>query len=146
MTSRGREDDLESPRIRCWARRRVPGEEDAWQGWEDSAVPPEKLGNYLRDFRKLLDKYDYDATLYGHFGQGCIHTRIDFDLKTEEGIAKFRRFMDEAADLVVRYGGSLSGEHGDGQARGGIAPEDVRPGADPGLSRVQVDLGPAMEA
>jgi len=90
----------------------------AWPGWEDSAVPPDKLGNYLRDFRKLLDKYDYDGSLYGHFGQGCLHTSTDFDLETRDGIRSFRSFVEEAADLVVRYGGSLSGEHGDGQARG----------------------------
>jgi len=95
----------------------VPGEKVRWAGWEDSAVPPDKLGNYLRDLRKILDKYLYSANFYGHFGQGCLHTRIDFELDTKEGIEKFRSFINEAADLVVRYGGSLSGEHGDGQAR-----------------------------
>jgi len=95
----------------------VPGEKARWPGWEDSAVPPDKLGNYLRDLRKLLDKYLYGASFYGHFGQGCLHTRIDFELDTHEGIEQFRSFINEAADLVVRYGGSLSGEHGDGQAR-----------------------------
>lgn len=90
----------------------------AWPGWEDSAVAPERLGSYLRDFRKLLDKYGYDGSLYGHFGQGCLHTSTDFDLTTADGIRAFRAFVDEAADLVLRYGGSLSGEHGDGQARG----------------------------
>ncbi len=95
----------------------VPGNKPRWAGWEDSAVPPDKLGNYLRDLRKLLDKYLYGASFYGHFGQGCLHTRIDFDLETHEGIEKFRSFLNEAADLVVHYGGSLSGEHGDGQAR-----------------------------
>jgi FAD/FMN-containing dehydrogenase/Fe-S oxidoreductase len=95
----------------------VPGEPDAWPGWEDSAVAPEKVGNYLRDLRQLYDKYDYNPALYGHFGQGCIHCRVDFDLYTAPGVAKYRSFMDEATDLVVRYGGSLSGEHGDGQSR-----------------------------
>lgn len=95
----------------------VPGEKARWAGWEDSAVPPDKLGNYLRDLRKLLDTYQYSASFYGHFGQGCLHTRIDFELDTHEGIKKFRAFINEAADLVVHYGGSLSGEHGDGQAR-----------------------------
>lgn len=90
----------------------------AWPGWEDSAVAPERLGGYLRDFRKLLDRYGYDGSLYGHFGQGCLHTSTDFDLTTSAGIQAFRAFVEEAADLVVRYGGSLSGEHGDGQARG----------------------------
>jgi FAD/FMN-containing dehydrogenase/Fe-S oxidoreductase len=97
---------------------RVPNEPDTWEGWEDSAVSPEDMGNYLRAFRALLDKYGYLCTLYGHFGQGLVHTRIDFGLKTHQGIDKYLRFTDEAADLIKRYGGSLSGEHGDGQSRG----------------------------
>ncbi|MFL5629489.1 MAG: FAD-binding and (Fe-S)-binding domain-containing protein [Ktedonobacteraceae bacterium] len=101
----------------------VPGEKPRWPGWEDSAVLPEKLGDYLRDLRKLLDAYEYGASFYGHFGQGCLHTRIAFDLETQAGIQKFRAFMNEAADLVVRYGGSLSGEHGDGQARAELTPK-----------------------
>ena len=84
----------------------MPGEKETWEGWEDSAVPPRHVGNYLRDFRKLLDRYQYRGALYGHFGQGCIHTRIDFDLLTVEGIRKFRSFAEDAADLVVSYGGS----------------------------------------
>ena len=95
----------------------VPGEKDAWPGWEDSAVAPEKVGHYLRDLRKLFDKYNYNPALYGHFGQGCIHCRVDFDLTSEPGIKKYRSFMEEATDLVVRYDGSFSGEHGDGQSR-----------------------------
>src|SRR5437764_4119845 len=95
----------------------VPGQPDSWPGWEDSAVAPEKVGRYLRNLRKLFDKFGYKPSTYGHFGQGCIHCRIDFDLFTEPGIKKFRNFMDEATSLVVSYGGSLSGEHGDGQAR-----------------------------
>lgn len=95
----------------------VPGMQVAWPGWEDSAVPPEKLGNYLRDLKELFKKHDYDASLYGHFGQGCVHCRINFDLQTPQGIAKFNEFTYEATDLVVKYGGSVSGEHGDGQAR-----------------------------
>ena len=102
---------------------RVPGKPDTWEGWEDSAVPPEKLGPYLRDLRALFQKYEYGCALYGHFGQGCVHTRIDFDLKTREGIQKFRSFISEAADLVVSYGGSLSGEHGDGQSRAEFLPK-----------------------
>lgn len=90
----------------------------AWPGWEDAAVPPDKLGQYLRDFKKLLKHYDYKGSLYGHFGQGCVHTRINFDFLTHEGIEKYHRFIREAARLVSKYGGSLSGEHGDGQARG----------------------------
>jgi Fe-S oxidoreductase len=101
----------------------VPGESATWEGWEDAAVPPERLGAYLRDFRRLLDRHGYRGALYGHFGQGCVHTRTDFDLETPEGIAKFRAFIDEAADLVLAYGGSLSGEHGDGQARGELLPK-----------------------
>ena len=95
----------------------VPGEPLTWPGWEDSAVAPDKVGPYLRDLRKLYDKYEYHPALYGHFGQGCIHCRVDFDLISAEGIRKWRAFMEEATDLVVRYDGSLSGEHGDGQAR-----------------------------
>jgi FAD/FMN-containing dehydrogenase/Fe-S oxidoreductase len=95
----------------------VPGKPLTWPGWEDAAVPPERLGEYLRELRTLFDRYEYDGALYGHFGQGCIHTRLNFDLLSESGIGKWRRFLDEAADLIVRYGGSLSGEHGDGQAR-----------------------------
>ncbi len=101
----------------------VPGEPDSWPGWEDSAVPPAQVGSYLRDLRKLLDKYGYVCALYGHFGQGCIHCRISFDLKTAEGIRQYRAFMGEAADLVVSYGGSLSGEHGDGQSRAEFLPK-----------------------
>jgi len=97
---------------------RVPGEPDTWEGWEDSAVPPEKLGQYLRELRKLFEKHGYNCALYGHFGQACVHTRIDFDLVTAEGIANYRSFVEEGADIVVRLGGSLSGEHGDGQSRG----------------------------
>ena len=96
----------------------VPGQKHSWEGWEDSAVAPEKIGPYLRELRRLYDKYGYTAALYGHFGQGCVHCRVDFDLETAAGIQKFRDFMEEAVALVVSYGGSLSGEHGDGQARG----------------------------
>jgi FAD/FMN-containing dehydrogenase/Fe-S oxidoreductase len=95
----------------------VPGEPDSWPGWEDSAVAPEKVGPYLRELRQLYDKYGYNPSLYGHFGQGCIHCRVDFDLYTAAGVAKYRSFMEEATDLVVKFGGSLSGEHGDGQSR-----------------------------
>ncbi|HXG63739.1 MAG TPA: FAD-linked oxidase C-terminal domain-containing protein, partial [Blastocatellia bacterium] len=97
---------------------RTPGGKDTWEGWEDSAVPPKRLGDYLRDLRQLLNEYSLACSLYGHFGQGCVHTRIDFDLLTRKGIEKFRSFLYDAADLVLRYGGSFSGEHGDGQARG----------------------------
>ncbi|MET8772457.1 FAD-linked oxidase C-terminal domain-containing protein [Streptomyces sp. NPDC004658] len=98
---------------------RPPDDRETWEGWEDSAVPPERLGDYLRDLKDLFDEFDYDhPSLYGHFGQGCVHTRIPFGLKTAQGVADFRRFVERAADLVASYGGSLSGEHGDGQSRG----------------------------
>ncbi|HLJ80240.1 MAG TPA: FAD-linked oxidase C-terminal domain-containing protein, partial [Ktedonobacterales bacterium] len=97
---------------------RIPGAAPTWPGWEDSAVEPSRFGQYLRDLRQVIDRYQYTSAFYGHFGQGCLHTRIDFDLTSKAGIEKFRAFMYEGADLVIRYGGSLSGEHGDGQARG----------------------------
>jgi FAD/FMN-containing dehydrogenase/Fe-S oxidoreductase len=105
----------------------VAGEAMTWEGWEDAAVAPEKLGGYLRDLRKMFAAYGYRGSLYGHFGHGCVHTRINFDLQSKDGIAKFRRFMEEAADLVVTYGGSISGEHGDGQARGELLPKMFGP-------------------
>ncbi len=105
----------------------VPGENLTWEGWEDSAVAPEKLGKYLRDLRRLMNSFNYRGPLYGHFGHGCVHNRINFDLESAEGIAKFRKFMEEAADLVVSYGGSLSGEHGDGQARAELLPRMFGP-------------------
>jgi FAD/FMN-containing dehydrogenase/Fe-S oxidoreductase len=95
----------------------IPGEDDHWEGWEDAAVRPERLGSYLRGFRELLKRYDYRTSMYGHFGDGCIHCRIDFDLRSPGGIRKWRSFLDEAAELVLEHGGSLSGEHGDGQSR-----------------------------
>ena len=95
----------------------VPGMGHTWPGWEDSAVPREKLGDYLREFVAVLHKHGYQASVYGHFGDGLVHCRINFDLSNEEGLANWHRFLNEAADLVVKYGGSLSGEHGDGQAR-----------------------------
>ena len=100
-----------------------PDGTDTWPGWEDSAVPPEKVAPYLGDLRDLFGRYGFEASLYGHFGQGCIHTRIPFDLVSAEGVAQFRSFLDEAADLVLSYGGSLSGEHGDGQARADLLPK-----------------------
>jgi FAD/FMN-containing dehydrogenase/Fe-S oxidoreductase len=101
---------------------KVPNMPENHEGWEDASVPPAQLGAYLREFKRLIDKYGYVGPLYGHFGQGCVHTRLTFDLRTAAGIATWRRFLQEAADLVVRYGGSLSGEHGDGQARGELLP------------------------
>lgn len=99
------------------AARLVDGGE-SWPGWEDSAVAPEDLPGYLRDFRKLLAAHELTGVMYGHFGAGCVHVRIDFDLATDTGRAAARRFLQEAAALVVAHGGTLSGEHGDGRARG----------------------------
>jgi FAD/FMN-containing dehydrogenase/Fe-S oxidoreductase len=105
----------------------VPGEPPNWEGWEDSAVAPEKLGAYLRDLGKLAESYKYRYTMYGHFGDGCVHNRLSFDLQSAEGTKKFRGFMNDAADLVLSYGGSLSGEHGDGQARAELWPKMFGP-------------------
>ncbi|MEU6366332.1 FAD-binding and (Fe-S)-binding domain-containing protein [Streptomyces sp. NPDC046931] len=101
---------------------RRPDGREAWPGWEDCAVPPARLGEYLRDFRGLLAKHGLHGAPYGHFGDGCIHVRIDFDLLSPAGVARFRRFSEELAALVVSHGGSLSGEHGDGQARAELLP------------------------
>lgn len=105
----------------------VPGHPDTWPGWEDSAVPPEKMSDYLRALRELMEQFDYHPALYGHFGQGCVHCRVEFDLVTEEGIQRYRSFAQRAADLVVRFGGSLSGEHGDGQSRAELLPKMFGP-------------------
>jgi FAD/FMN-containing dehydrogenase/Fe-S oxidoreductase len=101
----------------------IPGKPDTYEGWEDSAVPPERVGDYLRELGKLAGRYGYESALYGHYGQGCIHARWNFDLVTRDGIATFRRFLDEASDLVLSLGGSLSGEHGDGQSRAELLPK-----------------------
>ncbi len=98
----------------------VPDEPEHWEGWEDAAVAPATLGVYLRSLMALMAEYDYTSPLYGHFGHGCVHLRINFDLRSEDGIARYRSFIDRAADLVVSLGGSISGEHGDGQARGAL--------------------------
>jgi FAD/FMN-containing dehydrogenase/Fe-S oxidoreductase len=104
----------------------VPHRPDTFEGWEDSAVAPEKLGDYLRRLRELYAEFGYASdtgpSLYGHFGHGCVHTRIPFDLYTADGVATYRRFLERAADLVCVMGGSLSGEHGDGQTRGELLP------------------------
>jgi FAD/FMN-containing dehydrogenase/Fe-S oxidoreductase len=101
---------------------KVPHKPEFYPGWEDSAVAPNDMGNYLRDLTQLIDQHGYAAGLYGHFGQGCLHARIDFDLYTADGIAEWKEFLHAAAHLVASYGGSLSGEHGDGQARGSLLP------------------------
>jgi len=105
----------------------VPGEPPGWEGWEDAAVTPDKLGSYLRDLQKLMQGYGYRSALYGHFGHACVHMRINFDLESAQGIAKYRKFVEEAADLVISYGGSLSGEHGDGQSRAELLPKMFGP-------------------
>jgi FAD/FMN-containing dehydrogenase/Fe-S oxidoreductase len=105
----------------------VPGEPFAWEGWEDSAVAPEKLGGYLRDLTKLMTRHGYRGIYYGHFGHACVHVRINFDYATAEGIRIFREFIEAAADLVVSYGGSFSGEHGDGQSRAEFWPKMFGP-------------------
>ncbi|MEV7190904.1 FAD-binding and (Fe-S)-binding domain-containing protein [Streptomyces sp. NPDC093510] len=106
---------------------RMPDGSEAWPGWEDCAVPPARLGAYLSDFRALLGEHGLRGTPYGHFGDGCIHVRIDFDLMSPEGVARFRHFSEDVADLVVAHGGSLSGEHGDGQARAELLPKMYGP-------------------
>ncbi len=105
----------------------VHGEPATWEGWEDAAVAPDKLGGYLREFRKLTEAYNYRCVVYGHFGDGCVHSRISFNLQSADGVKKMRKFVEEAADLVVSYGGSLSGEHGDGQARAELLPKMFGP-------------------
>src|SRR3984957_16398964 len=106
----------------------VPGEPLYWEGWEDAAVAPENLGGYLRDLRKLMAGFGYKGSLYGHFGHACVHTRINFDLQSKDGIADFRKFVEEAADLVVGYGGALFGGHGGGGTRAGPLPQKFCPG------------------
>jgi FAD/FMN-containing dehydrogenase/Fe-S oxidoreductase len=106
---------------------KVPGYMDAEGAWEDAAVHPDRLGAYLRDFQALLDEHGYRCVYYGHFGQGCVHTRMDFDFRTAEGLRVFRSFMERAADLVVSYGGSLAGEYGEGHARAELLPRMFGP-------------------
>ncbi len=97
---------------------KVPNQPDYYPGWEDAAVAPEHLGRYLREFQQKMVEYGYYASIYGHFGQACVHCSIDFDLFTKEGIERYRKFVHEMAHIVVKYEGSISGEHGDGQSRG----------------------------
>ena len=125
---------FEEPRLqsRVWSIRELgasatqvsddPAEPDPVVGWEDAAVDPLRLGGYLREFQKLIDRYNYKTSLFGHFGDGCIHARITFNLRDAEGVRIWRAFLREAAELVVKYGGSLSGEHGDGSARSEFLP------------------------
>ena len=105
----------------------VPGEPEGWEGWEDAGIPPAHLGAYLRKLVALMGEYGYRSPLYGHYGQGCVHLRINFDFRSEKGLRDFREFIDRAADLVLSFGGSLSGEHGDGQARAALLPKMFGP-------------------
>lgn len=101
--------------------------EDNWPGWEDSAVPPERIGDYVVALRRLMDQHGLRGAMYGHFGQGCIHCRLSFDLRDADGIANYRAFLEQAADLVVSFGGTLSGEHGDGQQRAELLEKQYGP-------------------
>jgi len=105
----------------------VPGQGTGWEGWEDAAVEPAKLGSYLRAISALMDEFGYRSPMYGHFGQGCVHMRHNFDLESEPGIRAYREFVERAADIVLAHGGSLSGEHGDGQSRGALLPKMFSP-------------------
>jgi FAD/FMN-containing dehydrogenase/Fe-S oxidoreductase len=105
----------------------VPGEPERFEGWDDAGIPPARLGDYLRQLTALMAEYGYRSPLYGHYGQGCVHLRINFDFHTVEGVRRFREFIDRAADLVLSLGGSLSGEHGDGQARAALLPKMFGP-------------------
>jgi FAD/FMN-containing dehydrogenase/Fe-S oxidoreductase len=105
----------------------APGAPAEWEGWDDAAVAPEKMGAYLRDIRALMNEYEYRGAFYGHFGHGCVHMRVSFDLESEKGIRKYGEFIERAADVVVGYGGSLSGEHGDGQSRAALLPKMFGP-------------------
>jgi FAD/FMN-containing dehydrogenase/Fe-S oxidoreductase len=110
------------------AARSVKGD-PAHAGWEDAAVPPDRLGDYLRDFERLLREFGLSSMPYGHFGDGCVHARIDFPLSEKDGTKVFRDFLLEAARVVSSYGGSISGEHGDGRARGELLPAMYSPAA-----------------
>ncbi len=101
----------------------VDDQPDTWPGWEDSGVPPEVIGDYMRELRELYDRYGYHAALYGHFGQGCVHSRIPFDLETDHGVKQYRAFIEDATDLCSKYGGSYSAEHGDARARSEFLPK-----------------------
>ena len=114
----------------------------AYPGWEDAAIPPQHLGSYLRDFDRLLVDHGLDGLPYGHFGDGCVHVRIDFPLTEEGGARGYRAFVEEAARLVASYGGSLSGEHGDGRARSGLLPTMYSPAAIQAFGQVKAAFDP----
>jgi FAD/FMN-containing dehydrogenase/Fe-S oxidoreductase len=107
---------------------KIPGQHPGWPSWEDAAVAPERIGDYLRDLEALCDKHGRRIScLFGHVGHGCVHSRIDWDFLTKEGLRNYRAFMEDAGDLIASYGGSLSGEHGDGQARAELLPKMFGP-------------------
>ena len=119
----------------------VPGQPNTWEGWEDAGVPVETLGGYLRDLRALAGRYGYRCPLYGHFGDGCVHNRMTYDLRTPEGVAAYRAFVEEAADLVAGLRRLAVGRARRRAEPGRAAAEDVRPRAGRGVPRVQVHLG-----
>ncbi|GAB3586643.1 FAD-binding and (Fe-S)-binding domain-containing protein [Calidifontibacter terrae] len=116
---------------------RSPRDRPAHAGWEDAAVPPAQMGPYLREFDALLEAHDLTGLPYGHFGDGCLHIRIDFPFESPDGVSGFERFLTESAQLVAKYGGSLSGEHGDGRARSGLLPHMYSPEAIALFTRVK---------
>ena len=122
---------------------RTPAGQPAHAGWEDAAVPPARLGDYLRDFDALLEQYGLSGFPYGHFGDGCIHVRLDFPLTKPGGTTSFRAFLLDAADLVSHYGGSMSGEHGDGRARSELLPKMYSPMAIQLFENVKAIFDPA---
>jgi FAD/FMN-containing dehydrogenase/Fe-S oxidoreductase len=119
---------------------RTPADAPAWPGWEDAAVPPRHLGAYLRDFGALMAEHGLDGLTYGHFGDGCVHVRIDFPFSAEPG--RYRPFVVAAAQLVGKYGGSMSGEHGDGRARGELLPYMYSPEAIDTMAAVKAVFDP----
>ena len=119
---------------------RTPADAPAWPGWEDAAVPPRHLGAYLRDFGALMAEHGLDGLLYGHFGDGCVHVRIDFPFSSAPG--RYRPFVVAAAQLVGKYGGSMSGEHGDGRARGELLPYMYSPEAIDTMAAVKAVFDP----
>jgi FAD/FMN-containing dehydrogenase/Fe-S oxidoreductase len=121
---------------------RSPAGAPAWAGWEDAAVPPERLGAYLRDFEALLAASGLGGIPYGHFGDGCLHVRIDFPFDRPDGRAVYRSFIEQAAELVAAYGGSMSGEHGDGRARSELLPRMYAPAAIEAMAAVKAVLDP----